>query len=63
MLLVHNFVCMHKRSNFIDDSDPTKSRLMLRLWYNLDGSRVDAIQPPEQRKGYFTDAPYVIRHR
>jgi hypothetical protein len=63
MLLVHNFVCMHKRSNFIDDSDPAKSRLMLRLWYNLDGSRVDAIQPPEQRKGYFTDAPYVIRHR
>jgi hypothetical protein len=54
---------MHKRSNFIDDSDPAKSRLMLRLWYNLDGSRVDAIQPPEQRKGYFTDAPYVIRHR
>ena len=62
MLLVHNYVCMHKRSSFVDDPDPDKSRLMLRLWYNLSGSRVEAIQPKEQRGGYFTQAPYVIRH-
>ncbi len=62
MLLVHNYVCMHKRSNFTDDPDPGKSRLMLRLWYNLSGGRVEAIQPADQRAGYFTDSAYVIRH-
>jgi hypothetical protein len=62
MLLTHNYVCMHKRSNFADDPDPDKSRLMLRLWYNIAGGRVEAIQPAEQRAGYFTQAPYVIRH-
>ncbi len=61
LLLTHNFVCMHKRSGFIDDPDPEKSRLMLRLWYNIEGSRVEAIQPKEMRSGYFTQAPYVIR--
>jgi hypothetical protein len=63
MLLTHNYVCMHKRTHFTDDPDPDKSRLMLRLWYNVAGSRVEAIQPPEQRGGYFTQAPYAIRHR
>ncbi len=63
MLLTHNFVCMHNRTHFVDDPDPAKSRLMLRLWYNIAGSRVEAIQPPEQRAGYFTQSPYVIRHR
>ena len=63
MLLVHNFVCMHKRSGFTDDPDPARSRLMLRLWYNQPGGRVETLQPPEQRGGYFTSAPYVIRHK
>ena len=63
MLLTHNYVCMHNRTHFTEDPDPDKSRLMLRLWYNVPGSRVEAIQPPEQRGGYFTQAPYVIRHR
>ena len=62
MLLTHNYVCMHKRSNFVDDPDPARNRLMLRLWYNMQGSRVEAIQPAAQRRGYFTQAPYVIRH-
>ena len=62
MLLTHNFVCMHNRTHFTDDPDPEKSRLMLRLWYNIPGGRVEAIQPPEQRGGYFTQNPYVIRH-
>ena len=61
MLLVHNFVCMHKRSRFEDHPDPEKSRLMLRLWYNIPGGRVESVQQPEQRRGYFTDAPFVIR--
>ncbi|MDZ7784653.1 MAG: TauD/TfdA family dioxygenase [Halioglobus sp.] len=59
----HHAVCMHKRSRFVDDPDPDKSRLMLRLWYNLPDGRVAALQPPEMRAGYFTQAPYVIRHR
>ena len=62
MLLVHNFVCMHNRSHFVDDPDPVKSRLMLRLWYNLPTGRVQTVQPAEQRAGYFTQSPYVIRH-
>lgn len=63
MLLTHNYVCMHNRTAFVDDPDPAKSRLMLRLWYNIDGGRVEAVQPPGQRGGYFTQNPYVIRHR
>ncbi|MGI9285493.1 MAG: TauD/TfdA family dioxygenase [Pseudomonadales bacterium] len=63
MLLTHNYVCMHKRSNFIDDPDPDKSRLMLRLWYSVPNGRVEAIQPTDQRGGYFTQSPYSIRHR
>ncbi len=63
MLLVHNYICMHKRSHFVDDPEPDKSRLMLRLWYNVPGGRVEAIQRPEQRGGYFTQSPYVIRHK
>ena len=63
MLLVHNFICMHNRTHFTDDPAPEKSRLMLRLWYNIPGGRVEAIQPPEQRGGYFNQAPRVIRHR
>lgn len=63
MLLTHNFVCMHKRSKFTDDPNKEKARLMLRLWYNLPESRVQAIQPANQRRGYFTQSPYVIRHR
>ncbi len=62
LLLTHNFICMHKRSSFVDDPDPEKSRLMLRLWYNIDGSLVETIQPKELRRGYFTQSPYVIRH-
>ena len=62
MLLTHNYVCMHNRTGFVDDPDPAKSRLMLRLWYNVAGGRVEAVQPPEQRGGYFTQNPYVIRH-
>ena len=61
MLLVHNFHCMHKRSSFTDDPDPALSRLMLRLWYNIPGGTVEAVQRPEQRAGYFTQNPYVIR--
>ena len=61
LLLTHNFTCMHKRSSFVDDPDLEKSRLMLRLWYNIPGGRVEAIQPPDKRAGYFTQAPYVIR--
>lgn len=62
MLLTHNHVCMHKRSAFIDEVDPSRSRLMLRLWYNVPGGRAEAIVPPEKRAGYFVDQPYVIRH-
>lgn len=62
LLLVHNFTCMHKRSSFIDDPNPDKARLMLRLWYTMSGSRVEAIQPEAERAGYFTQNPYVIRH-
>ncbi len=63
MLLTHNYVCMHKRSGFVDDPDPARSRLMLRLWYNIPGSRVETVQPPDKRTGYFVQNPYVIRHR
>ena len=63
MLLVHNNVCLHKRSSFTDDPDPNKKRLMLRLWYNVPGGRAEAITPMDRRKGYFTQNPYVIRHR
>jgi hypothetical protein len=63
MLLVHNYTCMHKRSGFTDDPDPARSRLMLRLWYNIAGSHVEQVQPPARRRGYFTQSPYVIRHR
>lgn len=62
VLLVHNFSCMHKRSQFRDDPDPDKSRLMLRLWYNLPNGRVAKFQPSEHRAGYFIKEPYVIRH-
>ena len=62
MLLVHNHVCMHKRSSFVDDPDPAKSRLMLRLWYNVPGGRAGALAADSERKGYFNQAPYVIRH-
>ena len=62
MLLVHNYVCMHNRTHFTDDPAPGQSRLMLRLWYNNAGGRVEAVQPPQQRAGYFHEAPYVIRH-
>lgn len=62
MLLTHNFVCMHKRSGFTDDPDPAMARLMLRLWYNISGGRVEALVPQADRKGYFTQNPYVIRH-
>ena len=61
LLLTHNFTCMHKRSSFVDDPDPDNSRLMLRLWYNIPGGRVEAIQAPDKRAGYFTQAPYVIK--
>ena len=63
MLLTHNYVCMHNRTGFVDDSDPAQSRLMLRLWYNIPGGRVEAVQPPEKRGGYFVQNPYVIRHK
>ena len=62
LLLTHNFTCLHKRSGFIDDPEPEKSRLMLRLWYNIAGGRAEAVQPAEERSGYFTQNPYVIRH-
>ena len=45
ILLTHNHVCMHKRSAFIDEVDPSRSRLMLRLWYNVPGGRAEAIVP------------------
>jgi hypothetical protein len=61
MLLTHNFVCMHKRSSFTDDSNPDLARLMLRLWYNIRGGRVEAIVSESERKGYFTQKPYIIR--
>ena len=63
MLLVQNYTCMHKRSGFTDDPDPEKSRLMLRLWYNIRGGRGETIQAPEKRAGYFDKSPYVIRHK
>lgn len=63
MLLTHNFVCMHKRSHFVDDPDPAKARLMLRLWYNIKDGRVEAIQPEEQRSGPYSFSPLTIRHR
>lgn len=63
LLLTHNFTCLHKRSGFTDDPDPDKSRLMLRLWYNITGGRVEAMQARKERRGYFTRNPYVIRHR
>lgn len=63
LLLVHNFTCLHKRSGFIDDPSPDKSRLMLRLWYNVPGGRVESMQKTHERQGYFTQNPYIIRHR
>lgn len=60
LLLTHNFVCMHKRAGFVDDPDPAKSRLMLRLWYNIADGRANAVQSAEGRKGYFTQSPPVI---
>lgn len=61
LLLTHNFVCMHKRAGFTDDPDSDKSRLMLRLWYNIPGGRVTAVQSPSHRGGYFTKFPLCIR--
>lgn len=57
MLLTHNYACMHKRTGFTDDPDPDKSRLMLRLRYNVPGSRVEVIQPEAQRRGYTPRRP------
>ena len=62
MLLKQNLAVMHKRSAFEDDPDPEKARLMLRLWYNVRGGRMEALQKPEERRGYFTQAPLVIQH-
>ena len=61
MLLTHNLSVMHKRSAFEDDPDPAKARLLLRLWYNVRGGRTETLQTPEQRRGYFTQAPPVIQ--
>ena len=62
MLLTHNLTVMHKRSAFEDDPDPEKARLMLRLWYNVRGGRSQSLQKPDDRRGYFTQAPLVIQH-
>ena len=61
MLLTHNLTVMHKRAAFEDNPDPAKARLMLRLWYNVRGGRSQAFQKPEERRGYFTQAPLVIQ--
>lgn len=63
MFLTHNFVCMHKRSAFVDDPALDKKRLLLRLWYNIPGGRVEKALPPDTRKGYFTKAPHIIRQK
>jgi hypothetical protein len=63
MFLTHNFICMHKRSAFVDDPAPNKNRFLLRLWYNIRGGRTERALSPDTRKGYFTKAPYVIRHK
>jgi len=49
------------RWTFEDDPDPAKARLLLRLWYNVRGGRTERLQTPEQRRGYFTQAPPVIQ--
>jgi len=61
MLLTHNLAVMHKRAKFEDDPDPAKARLMLRLWYNVRGGRSEVFQTPEERRGYFTQAPLVVQ--
>jgi len=63
LLLTHNLTCLHKRSGFTNDPDPDKARLMLRLWYNIPGGRAEAMQGNKNRRGYFTQNPYTIRHR
>ena len=63
LLLTHNLTCLHKRSGFTNDPDPDKSRLMLRLWYNIPGGRGEAVTAEKNRRGYFTQNPYTIRHR
>jgi len=62
MLLVHNFTGLQERSGFTDDPDSQKSRLILRLGYDLPGGRVEATPSSKERPGYFTGNPYVIRH-
>ena len=63
MLFCHSYLCLHKRSAFTDDPNPDKDRLMLRLWCNIPGGRIESIEPAKHRAGYFTHSPYVIRHK
>lgn len=39
MLLLNNHAVFHTRESFIDDEDPEKKRLLLRIWINMPHAR------------------------
>ncbi len=39
IVLLHNLMVLHKRSQFRDDADPNKKRMLLRFWLNLPNGR------------------------
>lgn len=39
MVFLNNWVTLHRRSEFVDHSDPTKKRLLLRIWLSVPNSR------------------------
>lgn len=39
LLLVNNYMVMHKRTRFVDADEPEKKRLLLRFWLNLHNGR------------------------
>ena len=39
LLLVNNYMVLHKRTKFDDSEDPAQKRLLLRFWLNLHNGR------------------------
>ncbi|MDP3747671.1 MAG: TauD/TfdA family dioxygenase [Phenylobacterium sp.] len=39
LLLVDNYMVLHKRTQFVDFPEPSRKRLLLRLWLNLHNGR------------------------